>query len=469
MLPTLLPFVLLFLTSPGHVSAQQCRLKAGLQAYPTGNPAQTPFTVSSSPTSTGTSPQPSASASSANATAFSYGTDIIRGVNLGGWFVLEPWITPSIFENTNNTNIVDEYTFGQMQSSDVALSALKAHWETWITEDDFKDIKAAGLNHVRIPLGFWSVPMTSADSNYTTSVSPFISGAWPYLLQALDWANENGLHVLLDLHGAPGSQNGFDNSGERGSANWANNDTNIPQTLDVIRYIAGQVSEKVNIIELLNEPAGWVSSIDTAIGPYWQDGYSTVREATGTGVQVMIGDAFLGVQNWENFLMPPAAENVIMDYHQYQIFNYDQLELSEAQHINYSCQFIDSLVPYAKSNLNTITGEWSTAITDCAKWLNGRNVGARWDGTFASGEPTFGNCTGWTGNMSTFSDDYKTFLRQYWEAQVQIGESIQGWIYWTWKTESADEWSYQKGLEGGWIPQDPTDRLYPDICSGSST
>ncbi|EED81192.1 predicted protein [Postia placenta Mad-698-R] len=171
--------------------------------------------------------------------------------------------------------------------------------------------------------------------------------------------------------------------------------------------------------------------------------------------------------------MPPAAENVIMDYcsiqHQYQIFNYDQLELSEAQHINYSCQFIDSLVPYAKSNLNTITGEWSTAITDCAKWLNGRNVGARWDGTFASGEPTFGNCTGWTGNMSTFSDDYKTFLRQYWEAQVQIGESIQGWIYWTWKTESADEWSYQKGLEGGWIPQDPTDRLYPDICSGSST
>ena len=30
--------------------------------------------------------------------------------------------------------------------------------------------------------------------------------------------------------------------------------------------------------------------------------------------------------------------------------------------------------------------------------------------------------------------------------------------------ENADDWSYQKGLEGGWIPQDPTDRLYPDIC-----
>ena len=31
---------------------------------------------------------------------FSFGHEKIRGVNLGGWFVLEPWITPSIFEAT---------------------------------------------------------------------------------------------------------------------------------------------------------------------------------------------------------------------------------------------------------------------------------------------------------------------------------------------------------------------------------
>lgn len=29
---------------------------------------------------------------------FAFGSDKIRGVNLGGWFVLEPWITPSLFE-----------------------------------------------------------------------------------------------------------------------------------------------------------------------------------------------------------------------------------------------------------------------------------------------------------------------------------------------------------------------------------
>jgi len=112
----------------------------------------------------------------------------------------------------------------------------------------------------------------------------------------------------------------------------------------------------------------------------------------------------------------------------------------------------------------TVSGEWSTAITDCARWLNGRGAGARWDGSIGDGGTVFGSCEGFTGNWTTFSQDYITFMRKYWEVQVDIGEAVQGWIYWTWKTESADEWSYQKGLEGGWIPQDPSQRLYPGLC-----
>jgi len=33
------------------------------------------------------------------------------------------------------------------------------------------------------------------------------------------------------------------------------------------------------------------------------------------------------------------------------------------------------------------------------------------------------------------------------------------------QTENADEWSYQKGLEGGWIPRNPDNKLYPNQCS----
>lgn len=37
---------------------------------------------------------------------FAFGQEKVRGVNLGGWLVLEPWITPSIFEATPG-NVVD--------------------------------------------------------------------------------------------------------------------------------------------------------------------------------------------------------------------------------------------------------------------------------------------------------------------------------------------------------------------------
>lgn len=113
----------------------------------------------------------------------------------------------------------------------------------------------------------------------------------------------------------------------------------------------------------------------------------------------------------------------------------------------------------------TIVGEWSNAPTDCAKWLNGRGVGARWDGTWSDPSIYFASCDGWTGSYTSFSDEYKTFLRKYYEAQKAVGEAGIGWVYWCWKAEQADDWSYQKGLEGGWIPSDPGNVMYPNLCS----
>jgi glucan 1,3-beta-glucosidase len=62
---------------------------------------------------------------------------------------IQPWITPSMFDNTGNNGIVDEYTFGQYQDYNTASSALQQHWATWYTEQDFIEMAAAGLNHAR--------------------------------------------------------------------------------------------------------------------------------------------------------------------------------------------------------------------------------------------------------------------------------------------------------------------------------
>ncbi|KAF7374908.1 Glycoside hydrolase family 5 protein [Mycena sanguinolenta] len=479
-------------------AAQQCHLalkknsltgggvsSSGADSVPTTT--TTTATGTSAATATASSSSSSATPSS---TPFAYGKTPIRGVNLGGCLSLEPWITPSIFENTNNDAIVDEYTFGSMQDSATALSVLQNHWATWITEDDFAAIAAAGLNHVRIPVGYWSVPLTSADTNQSTSVEPytpgmfdpgflvggsyhfFRSGAWPYLLKALNWAKQYDIHVILDLHGAPGSQNGFDNSGQRTSTTeWENSSANQTRTVDTIRYFAEQLGGLVDIIELLNEPATFLSdSYPATLRQYWQNGYSAIRAAGDTSNQVMIGDGFMGVDSWTDFMTYPgkcfalALQATFMLPQALPALSWiiiPELSRTFDEHISFACSSIADLSNFAKNNIWTVVGEWSTAPTDCTQWLNGRGVGARWDGTWYTPNTPLGSCAGWTGSYSNFSADYKT----YWEVQVTMGESVQGWVYWTWKAENSDEWSYQKGLEGGWIPQDPTDRLYPNICS----
>ena len=117
------------------------------------------------------------------------------------------------------------------------------------------------------------------------------------------------------------------------------------------------------------------------------------------------------------------------------------------------------------STLWQIVGEWSPATTDCTNSRDffSRGWGARYEGAYP-GSTRIGSCQGKTGKWSTFSEEYKTLMRKYWEAQVISYEKAQGWIMWTWKAENADDWSYQAGLAGGWIPQNPTNLKYPNIC-----
>ncbi|KAF8808111.1 glycoside hydrolase family 5 protein [Phlegmacium glaucopus] len=390
---------------------------------------------------------------------FPYGSQKVRGVNLGGWLILEPWITPSIFDNSGDPRIIDEYTFGQYQDRDQALATLKQHWDTFITESDFQAIAAAGLNHVRLPIGYWAFEVSGGE--------PFVQGQLPYLIKAVNWAKANGLKLLIDLYGAPGSQNGFINSGQiKPNPEWHTRPSYIQRTSAIIQNLTAiykDMSEVVSIIAPLNEPAGFYSQdLLTVAKEYYYSSYQSIRFPYATSsresnTMVMIHDAFQPLSYWNDFMPSPQYDGVILDTHIYDMFSAASSQKNHSQHIQFACsQALDS-------PLYVVVGEWVPVATDCAKYLNGRGVGARYDGTYP-GSTRVGSCQGLTGQASTFSDDYKTFLRQYWEAQVITYEKAQGWVQWTWRADNAEEWSYQAGLANGWIPCDPTDLKYPNIC-----
>jgi len=371
---------------------------------------------------------------------FDFGNTKVRGINTGGWFVLEPWITPSIFEATPD-NVVDEYTLCQTLGSSEAKKRLEQHWSTWFTADDFAEMKKVGLNFVRIPIGYWSVSPIEGD--------PYVQGAYDYLGKALGWANDNGLKVLIDVHGQPLSQNGFDNSGRKGSIGWTQGDS-IKQSHTALNKIRDDHASNPAVagIELVNEPLGPNLNMDT-VRQFYMDGWGDLRDSN---TAVVFHDAFEGVNSWNNW--GSGMWNLVLDTHHYEVFDAGQLQMGIKDHLSTACSFGASM---ATNNKWTIAGEWSGAMTDCAKWLNGRGVGARYDGTYnvnGQGSSYIGSCDGkYTGTVSGLGKaDYEN-IKSFISAQISAFEKADGWIFWTWKTESSPEWDFQALVKGGLVPQ----------------
>ncbi|PNS15196.1 hypothetical protein CAC42_8197 [Sphaceloma murrayae] len=366
--------------------------------------------------------------------AFNYDDDIIRGVNLGGWLVIEPWITPSIFETVNpnlDQGIIDEYTLGEKLGYDRAQGILQPHWDSWVTKADFEKIKGLNFNMVRLPVGYWA---------FNNSGTPYVTGQEKYVDLAVQWARETGLKVLIDLHGLPGSQNGFDNSGQRLDAPtgplWQTVDPGATKTLQILdiiqrKYGDAQYDDVVMGIELVNEPLGPALDLEQ-IKTFHRNGFWQQRKYSQSRV-VVISDAFYPTNIYNNYLTPSdgGAQNIALDHHEYQAFSPSEVARTPWEHRQAVC---NSASKYNGADKWTFVGEWSGAMTDCAKWLNGYGRESRYEGKFP-GSFFVDSCAD-KNDIGRWNETWRGDVRGYIEAQMESFEQhTRGWVWWNFKTE----------------------------------
>ena len=127
--------------------------------------------------------------------------DRIHGVNLSGWFIPEPWVTPSLFAATGATNETELQT---VMGSVAYNERIRQHYETFITEDDFRRMAAIGLNAVRLPVPWHAFGSQGESEVYISAVD--------YIDRTFEWARKFGMRVLLDLATVPGGQGDSNNS-----------------------------------------------------------------------------------------------------------------------------------------------------------------------------------------------------------------------------------------------------------------
>jgi glucan 1,3-beta-glucosidase len=367
----------------------------------------------------------------------------LRGVNLGGWLVLEKWMTPSLFDGLQAT---DETSYC-VELGTRADRVLKNHWDTFITHEDFVWLAKIGINAVRIPIGHWIFgPGYPYHPAYGESLYPFVQGGIEVLDRAFDWAEQYGLHIVLDLHAAPGCQNGFDNGGILNVCQWHTKEEYINYSLDILERLAGRYYNRPSLhaIEVLNEPR-W--DIDTALlKKYTKDGYHRIRQyCQAKDVAVVFHDGFRSFREFAGFLVEPEFSNAVLDIHRYQCFGRAEVDADIYGHIRGAVvdwkNEADDII--RELGHSTYVGEWSLGmdLKVVSLWAKGPFNHALQD-----------------------MDEFQMAIayRGYAAAQIMTFEKYLGWFFWSYKTETTPAWCFRECVNRGWLP-DRFDNSHADI------
>ncbi|KAF8307358.1 glycoside hydrolase [Clavulina sp. PMI_390] len=132
--------------------------------------------------------------------------DKVYGVNLGNWLVFESWMTPARWiamggeiNSSCSQYRMTEWKLATYLGQEQTNAVFKQHWETWFTQTDVDAIVAAGLNTVRIPLGFWLV-----EDLCNRPAEPYAEGGLDELIRGLTLLKKAGIYAILDQHALPG-------------------------------------------------------------------------------------------------------------------------------------------------------------------------------------------------------------------------------------------------------------------------
>lgn len=301
----------------------------------------------------------------------------LKGVNLGGWLVLEPWMswyspaTNSVPSSIPNTEFAISKYWGEQNK----LQLVADHHNNFITANTLDALVWRKVDIVRIPLGWWATG-SGAD------VSPYV----PDVIYYVDWVmkecEKRKIRVILNMHAAYGSQNGFFHSS--------------PETLSVAKFCdetdpAAQTLRDNTVARLVEwatrykeSPALWGISIlnepicsGKLLSAWYEQAYNAVRNVV-KGVWIIIAPNVYAddgrqddveswkvweLQNWSNFAK--SKTYVALDLHLLQtpwaLGDDRWASMTFEDHLNEARNAMDRIKALCNAQVPLIIGEWSAA------------------------------------------------------------------------------------------------------------
>ncbi len=385
----------------------------------------------------------------------------IKGVNLGNWLVLEKWMSPALFAGTDAE---DEYYLPRKLSPEVYEARIKVHRSEYISERDFATIHRIGLNTVRIPIPYFIFG----------DRPPFI-GCIEELDKAFGWAEKYGLQILVDLHTAPLSQNGFDNGGISGVCKWSQTPEEVEFVLDLLEKLAKRYGHRPGLFGItpINEPVteqvwdtmdiqGRYPPVDPELAAgsrpntveflrdFYEKAFDRIYPNLGEGKYVVFHDAFM-LESWKDFLTRDKFQgHVVLDTHQY-------LMMAEGMGIEQTMEGYLKCIRETFAPSIARVQEYVPVV--CGEWCLFNSLAVGMD--TKAGQSVL-NGMDFSESHEVSEEQKKEIYNQLAAAQLEAWKNGSGYFYWSYKllldtvNEAAwrgwDCWDLGKSVDLGWFP-----------------
>lgn len=283
----------------------------------------------------------------------------LRGTNIGNLFVQESWMSST--NATDQKTILENLTsrFGQ----DKALELLDYYESNYFTEADIDNCKNMGMSVIRVPFTYMNL--------YKKSGSSWVlrSDAFTRLDWIVNECSKRGIYVILDLHGAFGSQNGQDHSGQvisnASDVTFFSNETLMSQTLELWKVVAQHYAGNPAVAgyDTLNEPGEKAGTTSERHWKFYDRMYDTIRAVDPDHIIIM--ESCWGTANLPN----PSTygwTNVMYEYHHYPWDYVSDTDANYTGQVNAINNLVNS-VNSANYGVPTYIGEFNCFDGD-AKW-----------------------------------------------------------------------------------------------------
>lgn len=230
----------------------------------------------------------------------------LKGVNLGNWLMLEFWMMGQRSKDLDDQCTL-EATLDKRFGYSERQRLLKLFRDNWMTQRDWDLIPRFGLNLVRIPF-IWSLIEDEKNPRHLRA------DAWHYLDDAIAQAEKRGIYVVLDLHGAVGSQGLEHHSGCAGKNLYWTTPEYQERTTWLWRQIASRYKDRAAVAgySLLNEPWGTTASDMAAVMLRL---YASVRAVDANHVIILPGHSS-GIDAYGK-PSDKGLQNIAFEFHPY--------------------------------------------------------------------------------------------------------------------------------------------------------